>query len=75
MACSRCHVEQDEDNYEWTKRGTHFQEVGELKVCGRKARSGGNIIDTCLQQTSVDHATGQCKAKRWFAVNLAMEIA
>lgn len=41
--CSRYHAEQDEDNHEWTNCGTHFQEVGELRVCGRKARSGGNI--------------------------------
>lgn len=58
-ACSRCHVEQDEDNHEWTKRGTHFQEVGEPRVCG----SGKH------KHLLVDHATGQCKAKRWFAVN------
>jgi hypothetical protein len=42
-ACSRCHVEQDRDNHEWTKRGTHFREVGELKIRGEEARSGRNI--------------------------------
>ena len=62
-------MERDEDNHEWIKRGTHFQEVRELKVCGRKARSGGNM-DTCLQQTtSMNYATGQYKANPWFAVN------
>ena len=68
-ACSRCHAEQDNNNHKWTKRDTHFQEVGELRVCGREARSGGNM-NRCLQQTTIsDHAIGQCKAKRWSAVN------
>ena len=48
MAYSRCHVEQDEDNHEWTKRGTHFREVGELRVCEKEARSGGNIHEHLL---------------------------
>ena len=47
-ACSRCHVEQDEDNHEWTKRGTHFREVGELRVCGKEARGRGNIHEHLL---------------------------
>ena len=42
-ACSRCHVEQDGNNYEWTKLGTNFREVGELRIRGKEARSGGNI--------------------------------
>ena len=75
-ACSRCHAEQDDDNHEWTKCRTHFQEVGEPRVCGRETRSGGDM-NRCLQQTTIlDHAIGQCKAKRWFAVNFGkVELA